>query len=103
MRRKPVEVICPYCRKHAELVDSAVVYGRSYGTALVLDVFKPTAKPNGAAIIQVISGGWIHTPPRLLPSRDRWHVRPGSVRAPVWGPPQLKRGACPRRRLNRGA
>jgi acetyl esterase/lipase len=35
-----------------------VVYGRSYGTALTLDVFKPSVKPNGAAIIMVVSGGW---------------------------------------------
>jgi acetyl esterase/lipase len=35
-----------------------VIYGRKYGTALTLDVFKPTVKPNGAAVIHVISGGW---------------------------------------------
>jgi acetyl esterase/lipase len=35
-----------------------IVYGRKFGTALTLDVFTPTAPPNGAAIIVVISGGW---------------------------------------------
>jgi acetyl esterase/lipase len=35
-----------------------VVYGRKFGTALTLDVLTPTARPNGAAIILVISGGW---------------------------------------------
>src|SRR5262249_52286731 len=35
-----------------------VIYGRKDGTALTLDVFTPTGKANGAAIIQVISGGW---------------------------------------------
>jgi acetyl esterase/lipase len=35
-----------------------VVYGRKFGTALTLDVLTPTTKPNGAAIILVISGGW---------------------------------------------
>jgi acetyl esterase/lipase len=34
-----------------------VIYGRKFGTALTLDVFTP-AKPNGAAVIWVVSGGW---------------------------------------------
>lgn len=34
-----------------------VIYARKFGTALTLDVFQP-AKPNGAGIIAVISGGW---------------------------------------------
>ena len=37
-----------------------VVYGRSYGAALTMDVFRPaTAKPNGAGVILVVSGGWV--------------------------------------------
>lgn len=37
-----------------------VVYGRSYGAALTVDVFKPTtAKQNGAGVILVVSGGWV--------------------------------------------
>ena len=35
-----------------------VIYGRKYGTALTLDVFRP-AKPNGAAVIFCVSGGWL--------------------------------------------
>jgi acetyl esterase/lipase len=35
-----------------------IVYGRSYGAALTLDIYKPTAKANGAAVIMVVSGGW---------------------------------------------
>jgi acetyl esterase/lipase len=35
-----------------------VIYGRKYGTALTMDVFEP-AKPNGAAAIICISGGWV--------------------------------------------
>jgi acetyl esterase/lipase len=42
----------PYARQQD------VVYGRKFGTALTLDVLTPTARPNGAAIILVISGGW---------------------------------------------
>lgn len=34
-----------------------VIYGRKHGTALTLDVLRP-AKPNGAAVILCVSGGW---------------------------------------------
>jgi acetyl esterase/lipase len=34
-----------------------VIYGRKFGTALTLDVFQP-AKPNGAGIVSMVSGGW---------------------------------------------
>ena len=34
-----------------------VIYGRKFGTALTMDVFQP-AKPNGAAVIFCVSGGW---------------------------------------------
>lgn len=37
--------------------ETDVVYGRKYGTALTMDVFRPE-KPNGAAVIYVVSGGW---------------------------------------------
>jgi hypothetical protein len=33
-----------------------VVYGRKYGTALTMDVFRP-GKPNGAGVVVIISGG----------------------------------------------
>ena len=36
---------------------SDVIYGRKFGVALTLDVFKP-AKPNGKAVIFIVSGGW---------------------------------------------
>src|SRR5262245_42753115 len=38
-----------------------VVYGRAFGTALTMDVFTPNAplRPNGAAVIVVVSGGWV--------------------------------------------
>jgi acetyl esterase/lipase len=35
-----------------------VIYGRKYGTALTMDVFK-SAQPNGSAIIFVVCGGWM--------------------------------------------
>jgi acetyl esterase/lipase len=46
-----------------------VIYGRKFGTALTMDVFRPKEKPNGAAIVWVVSGGWFsahdHVPQRL--------------------------------------
>lgn len=35
-----------------------VIYGRKFGTALTMDVFTPKEKPNHAAVIFVVSGGW---------------------------------------------
>ena len=35
-----------------------VVYGEVHGTGLLMDVFTPKAKPNGLAIIDVVSGAW---------------------------------------------
>ena len=35
-----------------------VVYGRKHGVALTLDVFTPKSRPNGAAAVFVVSGGW---------------------------------------------
>ena len=40
-----------------------VVYGRKFGTALPLDVFTPTEKPNGKGIIWCVSGGWVSSKP----------------------------------------
>jgi len=36
-----------------------VIYGRKYGMALTMDVFTPTRPQNGAAVIWVVSGGWL--------------------------------------------
>ncbi len=35
-----------------------VIYGHKEGVALTMDVFKP-AKPNGAGILWMVSGGWV--------------------------------------------
>jgi acetyl esterase/lipase len=45
-----------------------VIYGRKYGTALTMDVFKPTANANGAAVVMCISGGWISDHDRIQPA-----------------------------------
>jgi acetyl esterase/lipase len=38
-----------------------VIYGRKYGTALTMDVFRPAKAANGAGIIFAMSGGWYST------------------------------------------
>lgn len=35
-----------------------VVYGQVHGVALVMDVFRPTGKPNGLALVDIASGAW---------------------------------------------
>jgi acetyl esterase/lipase len=42
-----------------------VVYGHKDGMALTFDIFKPKVKANGAAVIFIVSGGWIspYVPP----------------------------------------
>lgn len=35
-----------------------VVYGEVHGTGLLMDVFTPKEKPNGLAIVDVVSGAW---------------------------------------------
>lgn len=44
-----------------------VIYGRKYGVALTMDVFTPTQKPNGAAVIIVVSGGWFSSHEAINP------------------------------------
>ncbi len=47
-----------------------VVYGHKDGMALTFDIFKPKTHTNGAAIIFMVSGGWISryfTPDQALP------------------------------------
>lgn len=43
-----------------------VVYGRKFGTALTLDVFEPPNK-NGAAVIYVVSGGYVSDHASITP------------------------------------
>ena len=48
-----------------------VVYGHKDGMALTFDVFTPVGAPNGAAILYMVSGGWVSrwTPPEEDQSR----------------------------------
>jgi acetyl esterase/lipase len=44
-----------------------VIYGRTMGTSLTLDVFQPT-KPNGIGIVFLVSGGWFSSRDFIAPA-----------------------------------
>ena len=44
-----------------------VIYGRKHGMALTMDVFTPKENANGAAVIWVVSGGWISAHQTIAP------------------------------------
>jgi acetyl esterase/lipase len=45
-----------------------IVYGRKYGSALTLDVFRPRAGGNGLGVIWVVSGGWFSAHEAITPA-----------------------------------
>jgi acetyl esterase/lipase len=49
-----------------------VVYGHKDGLALTYDVVRPTTGANGAAVIYMVSGGWVSRwrPPEAVATRD---------------------------------
>jgi acetyl esterase/lipase len=47
-----------------------VVYGRTDGTALTMDVFRP-GRPNGLAVVQVVSGGYFASHEMIRPESFR--------------------------------
>ena len=55
-------LICLVAPLHAQESGSImadVVYGHKAGMALTLDVFMPSGEPNGAAVLNMVSGGWV--------------------------------------------
>lgn len=50
-------VLCVHFSIPSVLPQRDVIYGRRYGTALTMDVYRPLLR-NGAGIIWVVSGGW---------------------------------------------
>jgi len=48
-----------------------VVYGRKHGMALTMDVIAPKEKPNGAAVVWMISGGWFSAHEAINPAAVR--------------------------------
>jgi acetyl esterase/lipase len=67
-----------------------VIYGRKFGMALTMDVFRPTTHPNHAGIIWCVSGGWFSShesinTPALLRAIDSLTSRGYTVFAVVHG------------------
>lgn len=54
-----------------------VVYGRKFGTALTMDVMTPKSGANGAALIWVVSGGWISNHDYVSPRGVEEYLRRG--------------------------
>ena len=48
-----------------------VIYGRKYGTALTMDVFRPKGPPNGAGVVVVVSGGFFSSHDAVNPAMAR--------------------------------
>jgi len=46
--------------------DSDIIYRKKQGVALTMDVFRP-AKPNGAAVLWMVSGGWVSSHDAINP------------------------------------
>jgi acetyl esterase/lipase len=44
-----------------------VIYGRSFGTSLTMDVISPKENPKGLGVIWVVSGGWYSAPEAITP------------------------------------
>lgn len=53
----------PLSRLHSEepqpTLESDVVYGHKDGLALTMDLYRPESKANGAAVLFMVSGGWV--------------------------------------------
>jgi acetyl esterase/lipase len=45
-----------------------VVYGRKHGMALTMDVFTPKSGANGAAVVFIVSGGWLSAHEAINPA-----------------------------------
>lgn len=81
MSRKPIVALLILCmgviafvavrRANAEETSFTrqedVIYGRKFGTALTMDVFRPKIAANGAAVIWVVSGGFFSSHEAINP------------------------------------
>ena len=69
-----------------------VVYGHKDGMALTFDLFKPKTHPNGAAVIFMVSGGWISAwapPDQIAPRYQEFYDKGFTVIT-------LRHGSSPR-------
>lgn len=62
-----------------------VVYGHKDGMALTFDVLKPKANANGAAVIFMVSGGWVsnYSPPQRTAEQFKDLLNKGFTVIPV--------------------
>lgn len=60
-----------------------VIYGRKDGTALTLDVFTPRGPANGAAVVFVVSGGWVSSHEGINPQMFAELLKRGYTVFPV--------------------
>ncbi len=65
-----------------------VIYGRKFGTALTMDIFTPKSGANGAAVVFVVSGGFMSSheninPIVAKPFLARLHGLRGRARQPA--------------------
>ncbi len=58
-------------------ITADVIYGHKAGMALTYDVVRPSANPHGAAVLFMVSGGWVSTWSR--PDAVVRHEKPGSL------------------------
>jgi acetyl esterase/lipase len=65
-----VWTLTPVAAADVEIIPD-VVYGHKDGMALTFDVLKPKSNANGAAVIYMVSGGWVSSfsPPEQLATR----------------------------------
>jgi acetyl esterase/lipase len=54
-----------------------VIYGHKWGMALTMDVFTPKQSANGAAVIQVVSGGWFSFREAINPAAIKEFLKRG--------------------------
>ncbi len=47
-----------FAQEQTERQSEEVIYGRKDGLAMTFDIFEPSAEPNGAAVVFIVSGGW---------------------------------------------
>ena len=59
--------LCGFAEEPSYTRTEDVIYGRKFGAALTLDVFTPKQKPNGAAIVFAVSGGWFSSHDNINP------------------------------------
>ncbi len=65
---------CAQAEQPTRLTD--VVYGRKFGTALTMDVFKPK-KPSGIGMIFIVSGGWYSSHDAINPGVGQYFASRG--------------------------